>query len=118
MKNAIVIGAGIGGLASAALLANRGFKVTVLEKNSAVGGKMNQISSNGYRFDTGPSLLTMPFLLEKLFKECGDDINNYFEFEELEPLCRYFYPDGTTFDNFSDRKKNSRTNTIFCSRRQ
>lgn len=105
MKHAVIIGAGIGGLASAALLANRGCKVTVLEKNSAVGGKMNQIIENGYRFDTGPSLLTMPFLLENLFRECGKNLEDYLAYEELEPLCRYFYPDGTIFDNFADRKK-------------
>ncbi len=105
MKHAVIIGAGIGGLASAVLLANRGFQVSVLEKNSTVGGKMNQVRENGYRFDTGPSLLTMPFLLENLFQECGKNLDDYLIYEELEPLCRYIYPDGTIFDNFADRNK-------------
>jgi len=105
MKKAVIIGAGIGGLSSAALLANKGFNVTVLEKNGSVGGKMNQIETAGYRFDTGPSLLTMPFLIEKLFEMCGENLSDYLQFVELDPLCRYFYPDGIVFDNFLDREK-------------
>lgn len=108
MKHAIVVGAGIGGLVSSILLANKGYKVTVLEKNSAVGGKMQQHEADGYRFDTGPSLLTMPFLLEKVFKSCGEKLSDYLEFSELDPLCRYFYPDNTIFDNYSDREKSKK----------
>ena len=62
-----IIGAGLGGLAASCLLAHKGHDVTVLEKNSSPGGKINELSIDGYRFDTGPSLLTMPFILEKLF---------------------------------------------------
>lgn len=108
MKQAIVIGAGIGGLVSSILLANNGYRVTVLEKNSTVGGKMQQHEAEGYRFDTGPSLLTMPFLLEKVFKSCGENLSDYLKFSELEPLCRYFYPDNTQFDNYSDREKSKK----------
>lgn len=108
MKHAIVIGAGIGGLASSILLANKGYRVTVLEKNSTVGGKMQQHEADGYRFDTGPSLLTMPFLLEKIFKSCREDLSDYLNFSELDPLCRYFYPDNTIFDNYSDREKSKK----------
>ena len=104
-KKATIIGAGIGGLAAASLLAKKGYDVTVFEKNSTPGGKMQQVEENGYRFDTGPSLLTMPFILEKLFEMCGEDLVRYLAFSELDPLCRYFYPDGTVFDNFSDIKK-------------
>lgn len=104
-KKATIIGAGIGGLASASLLASKGFDVTVFEKNDSPGGKMNQVEANGYRFDTGPSLLTMPFQLEKLFAECDENLTDYLTLSELEPLCRYFYPDGTVFDNYSERKK-------------
>lgn len=104
-NKAVVIGAGIGGLAAASLLACRGYDVTVHEQNEHPGGKMQQISIDGYRFDTGPSLLTMPFLLEKLFSDCGEDLADYLTFSELSPLCRYFYQDGVQFDNYSDRKK-------------
>lgn len=106
-KKATIIGAGIGGLASASLLAHRGYNVTVFEKNSSPGGKMNQVKVDGYRFDTGPSLLTMPFILQKVFKTCGDDIDNYLSLSELNPLCRYFFPDEIIFDNYSDPKKST-----------
>lgn len=105
-KKATVIGAGIGGLAVASLLAKKGYDVTLFEKNSTPGGKMQQYRENGYRFDTGPSLLTMPFILKNLFETCGEDLNDYLSFSELEPLCRYFYPDGTLFDNYSEPQKN------------
>lgn len=104
-KKATVIGAGLGGLAVASLLAKKGFDVTVFEKNSSPGGKMQQYQEKGYRFDTGPSLLTMPFILNKLFKTCGEDLYDYLTFTELEPLCRYFYPDSTVFDNYSEPQK-------------
>lgn len=108
MKHAIVIGAGIGGLASSILLANNGYRVTVIEKNGTVGGKMQQHEADGYRFDTGPSLLTMPFLLENLFKSSGENLSDYLKFSELDPLCRYFYPDKTIFDNYSDKEKSKK----------
>lgn len=104
-KKVTVIGAGIGGLAAASLLAKKGYDVTVFEKNSTPGGKMQQFEENGYRFDTGPSLLTMPFILEKLFDACNENLDDYVSLTELEPLCRYFYSDGTIFDNFIDSEK-------------
>jgi len=104
-KKAIVIGAGIGGLAAASLLANKGWNVTIFEKNERPGGKMQQWESEGFRFDTGPSLLTMPFLLEKLFEECGQNVHDYLSLVEPDPLCRYFYKDGVIFDNFGDVDK-------------
>lgn len=104
-NHVIVIGAGIGGLTAACLLAKSGYRVTVLEKNNTPGGKMQQFSRDGFRFDTGPSLLTMPFLLEKLFEECGFSLGDHLTLAELSLLCRYNYPDGTLFDNYSDRNK-------------
>ncbi|PWN07015.1 phytoene desaturase family protein [Rhodohalobacter mucosus] len=104
-ERAIVIGAGIGGLAAASLLASRGYSVDVYEKNGTPGGKMQQVHARGYRFDTGPSLFTMPFLLERLFSDCGRSMSDYLEIVEPEPLCRYFYKDGVRFDSYSDRKK-------------
>lgn len=106
-KKIIVIGAGLGGLAASALLAKEGHRVTVLEKNSASGGKMNQVSKKGYQFDTGPSLLTMPHIIDSLFEKCGKKREDYLTFLPVSPLCRYFFPDGTKFDNYSDRKKNA-----------
>lgn len=102
MKIAI-IGAGIGGLASACLLAAKGHRVEVFEQNNEVGGKLNQVFAKGFRFDTGPSLLTMPFVLKKLFDECGFDMEKYLTLKPLSPICRYNYSDGTVFDCFDNR---------------
>lgn len=102
MKKAVVIGAGIGGLSAAARLAHYGFEVEVFETNSLPGGKANQITGSGFRFDTGPSLLTMPFVIEDLFKELNEDINEYLTIEPLDILCRYHYDDGKYFDAHSD----------------
>lgn len=98
MKNVIIIGAGLGGLSAACRLAKAGFSVTVLEKNEKIGGKVNLLESNGYKFDTGASLLTMRHVLEDLFEFCGKHIENYLETLALEPICRYFWTDGTRFD--------------------
>src|SRR6056297_500383 len=107
-KRALVIGAGLGGLTAASLLATRGYSVSLFEQIEHPGGKMQQYTSKGYRFDTGPSLLTMPFILEKVFSDCGEEMRDYLTLTELSPLCRYFYPDGIRFDNFSDRSKTIR----------
>ena len=98
MKNIIIIGAGIGGLSAACRLAKSGFSVTVLEKNANVGGKVNFVEANGYKFDTGASLLTMRDVLEDLFAFCGRRTEDYLEILPLEPICRYFWSDGTVFD--------------------
>jgi phytoene desaturase len=105
MKKIIVIGTGIGGLSAAALLAAAGHRVTVIEKNSVPGGKLGQIRMGGFRFDTGPSLLTMPFVLENLFRMCGKDLHDYIRLQQLDEICRYHYSDGTVFKTYSDPEK-------------
>jgi phytoene desaturase len=95
MKKAVVIGSGIGGLASAIRLRNKGYDVTVLEKNNYVGGKLTDFHQGDFRFDAGPSLFTMPELVEELFKQSGKAVKDYFEYSKLEILCKYFYEDGT-----------------------
>lgn len=97
-KKVGVIGAGIGGLTAAARLAADGHHVQVWEKNASAGGKMNQVEKGGYRFDTGPSLFTMPFVLEELFTYCGRNMHDYLDIRPVEPLCRYYWQDGTRFD--------------------
>ena len=67
-KKIIIIGSGIAGLASAIRLTSKGYSVKVFESNSSVGGKISEINKNGYRFDTGPSLFTMPKLIDELVK--------------------------------------------------
>ncbi|MGD8427160.1 MAG: phytoene desaturase family protein [Balneolaceae bacterium] len=101
-----IIGAGLGGLAASCLLATKGHNVTILEKNEHAGGKINQVTAKGFRFDTGPSLLTMPFILESLFEFCGDDIGNYLDIYPQDPICKYFYRNGTQFSCFQDTNLN------------
>ena len=102
MKKTIIIGAGLGGLSAACRLAKSGFDVTILEKNENVGGKVNLVEVKGYKFDTGASLLTMKHVFEDLFEFCGKSIEDYLEIEPLEPICRYFWSDGTKFDAFQN----------------
>ena len=104
-KKIIVIGAGLGGLSAAIRLAQSGFAVTILEKNETVGGKVNLVEANGYKFDTGASLLTMRHVFEDLFDFCGRRIEDYLTIVPLDPICRYFWSDGTQFDASSDVRK-------------
>jgi phytoene desaturase len=101
-KKVVVIGSGIGGLAAACLMARKGCQVTVVEKNANVGGKLNELREAGYRFDTGPSLLTMPWVLDALFEFCGVKRHDYLELESLDSLCTYYFADGTRFVSYHD----------------
>lgn len=105
MKEIIIIGAGLGGLYAACRLAKAGFSVTVLEKNETIGGKVNFVKADGYKFDTGASLLTMRHVLEDLFEFAGRELKDYLTIVPLEPICRYFWTDGTIFDASTNLKK-------------
>lgn len=102
----IVIGSGLGGLSIACLLASQGHNVTIMEKNSTIGGKINEIKAEGFRFDTGPSLLTMPFILKSLFEKCGYKLHEFLTIETVNPICRYFYRNGTQFDCYHNSAAN------------
>jgi phytoene desaturase len=103
MPRVIVIGSGIGGLATAIRLACKGYEVTVLEKNEGPGGKLGLIERNGYRFDTGPSLFTQPANLEELFEVAGESIQDFFRYRSVDVSCRYFYEDGKRIEAYTDR---------------
>jgi len=92
------VGAGLGGLSAAIRLAVRGWKVRVYEQQRIPGGKAGTESFNGYRFDTGPSLLTMPHVFDQLFSEAGRNRSDYLSFVKLDPICRYFWSDGSRLD--------------------
>lgn len=100
-----IIGAGIGGIAAAIRMAIRGHEVTVYEKNDYPGGKMTEIFRHGFRFDTGPSLFTLPNLLNELFDLCGEKMESSLPHHSLEINCRYFYPDKTIFNFYHDKEK-------------
>lgn len=96
--DAIVVGAGIGGLSAAIRLALQGRSVRLFEKNNHPGGKCDHLQRDGFHFDLGPSVLTLPFLIDELFSEAGKDRRDYLEIEPVEPGCSYFFPDGSRFD--------------------
>lgn len=104
-KRVAVIGAGLGGLTSALLLSKKGFDVKVFETNSKPGGKANSLRLNNFRFDTGPSLITMPLVLEEIFKEAGYKLSDYLKLIKLDIICKYFYADGTVINAFGDLEK-------------
>lgn len=94
-KHIVIVGAGPGGLASAMLLAQRGFRVQVFEKQDVIGGRNAQISLGEYRFDLGPTFLMMKFLLDELFAEGGRRSSDYLEFRRLDPMYALNFPDKT-----------------------
>jgi phytoene desaturase len=93
-KKVAIIGAGIGGLALSIRLAKQGFLVTIFEKNSYAGGKLSEMTIDDFRFDKGPSLFTMPQLVEELSNLCSNNLK--LDYQKLETLTHYFYEDGTT----------------------
>ncbi len=93
-QSILVLGAGIGGLSAAIHLAASGHKVTVLEQNPAVGGKMSETTAQGFRFDTGPSVITMRGVFEDLFRAANRRLEDYLTLLPVEPLTRYFWADG------------------------
>lgn len=97
-----VTGAGISGLAVALMLRKKGFGVDVFEKNPYVGGKMAEIRMQGFRFDTGPSLFTLPDSFLELFGGRADQIAGHLGIRRLENICRYFYPDGSIINAWAD----------------
>lgn len=101
-RKAIVIGAGIGGIATAIRLAVKGYEVDVYEKNEVAGGKMYLIEKDGFNFDAGPSLFTQPANIEELFQLAGEDISSYFTYESVPIACRYFFENGKKINAYTD----------------
>ncbi len=105
-KHVLVIGGGVGGLSAAVRLAAAGVRVTLLEKNATVGGKLNlweaphpgRPGERPFRFDTGPSLLTLPFVFEQLFAAAGERLADHLDLVRLDPIARFVWADGATFE--------------------
>lgn len=104
-KQAVVIGAGIGGIASALRARKKGYKVDVYEAANSPGGKLSSFQINGYRFDRGPSLFTMPQYVDELFELFGENPKAHFKYTKQEIVCHYFWDDKTTLKAWSDPKK-------------
>jgi phytoene desaturase len=93
MKSVVVIGAGPGGLASAMLLAHRGFRVQVFEKAPRIGGRTAEVALGPYRFDLGPTFLMMRYLLDDLFRDAGRSTSDYLDLRPLDPMYRLNFID-------------------------
>ncbi len=105
MSKIAVVGAGVGGLATAARLAHKGHQVTVFEKLPRCGGRNNIIADRGFKFDTGPSFVLMPDFFEEVFASCGQDLRSRLTLRVLETSYKIFYPDQTSVVIYRDSQK-------------
>ena len=93
-----VIGSGLGGLAAACTLAARGHRVVLFEKNPWLGGKAAQHEAEGFRFDMGPTILTVPSVLQRIFAEAGERMDAHLDLRRIDPQWRCFFDDGAVLD--------------------
>jgi phytoene desaturase len=99
------VGAGLAGLSAALRLAGAGRSVTVIERESVPGGRSGLLQKDGYAFDTGPTVLTMPSLIEDAFNSVGEEMKDWLDLIPLRPLYRAFYHDGSQLDVYPDTKE-------------
>jgi len=103
-RSVIVIGAGMGGISAAARLAQRGLRVTVIEKNSQPGGRCARLNHEGHHFDTGPTLLVMPLLFEAEFAALGFSLRERLDLQRVDPTYHLVFDDGSRLSLTSDLK--------------
>jgi phytoene desaturase (3,4-didehydrolycopene-forming) len=103
-KSVIVIGAGIGGIVAATHLAQRGLKVTVVEKNARPGGRCDHLEREGHHFDTGPTLLVMPLLYDAEFRALGASFREMLDLQRVDPTYQLVFDDGSQLALTSDMK--------------
>jgi phytoene desaturase len=101
-ERVVIVGAGLGGLSCALHLAAAGRQVTVVERESAPGGRAGRLAVDGYEFDTGPTVLTMPELIAEPLAAVGEELSDWLDLMPLDPAYRAFYPDGSTLDVKTD----------------
>lgn len=110
-KQIVVIGGGLGGISAAITLAQQGCNVSLYEKNEHLGGKLNRLEQEGFGFDLGPSILTMPPVFEKMFTKSGKKMSDYVPIARVEPQWRSFFPDHTVIDLFGNLEQMSSRNS-------
>ncbi len=114
----VIVGAGLGGLACALHLAGSGRQVTVLEREPVPGGRAGRLSVNGYDFDTGPTVLTMPDLIAEALHAVGEELDDWLELTPLDPAYRAYYPDGSTLDVITDTPRMAAEIARLCGPRE
>ncbi|MCF0093272.1 phytoene desaturase family protein [Micromonospora sp. MH99] len=114
----VVVGAGLGGLACALHLAGSGRQVTVLEREPVPGGRAGRLSVDGYEFDTGPTVLTMPDLIAEALGAVGEELRDWLDLTPLDPAYRAYYPDGSTLDVLTDTTRMAAEISRVCGPRE
>ena len=107
-RKIVIIGSGFGGLAAAIRLQAKGMQVTLLEKNAKVGGHAYQLAKGGYTFDMGPSIITAPDLIQRVFECAGTRMEDYLDLVKLDPFYRIYFYDGTSLDYMDDGEQMKR----------
>ncbi|SCE85093.1 phytoene desaturase [Micromonospora coriariae] len=114
----VVVGAGLGGLACALHLAGSGRQVTVLEREPVPGGRAGRLTADGYEFDTGPTVLTMPELIAEALGAVGEELRDWLDLTPLDPAYRAYYPDGSTLDVLTDTTRMAAEISRVCGPRE
>ncbi len=114
----VIVGAGLGGLACALHLAAAGRQVTVVEREAVPGGRAGRLSTGGYEFDTGPTVLTMPDLIAEPLNAVGENLADWLELTPLDPAYRAYYPDGSTLDVRTDTTRMAAEIARVCGARE
>ncbi|SIN29109.1 phytoene desaturase family protein [Micromonospora cremea] len=114
----VVVGAGLGGLACALHLAGSGRQVTVLEREPVPGGRAGRLAVDGYEFDTGPTVLTMPELIAEALGAVGEELRDWVDLTPLDPAYRAYYPDGSTLDVLTDTTRMAAEISRVCGPRE
>lgn len=110
-KKIIIIGGGLGGISAAIRLAQSGFDVSLYDKNNHIGGKVNRLETEGFGFDLGPSILTMPYIFENLFNYSDKQMKDYVTNERLPLQWRSFFTNGEVIDLYEDLSQMLNANT-------
>ncbi|MEM1180642.1 MAG: phytoene desaturase family protein [Acidobacteriota bacterium] len=103
-RKVLVVGAGLGGMSAAISLAQRNYEVTLVEKNDWLGGKLSELRAEGFVFDLGPSILTLPHFFERLFERSGKEMADYIPIVPVRPHWRCFFEDGVTVDLLPEKE--------------